>query len=110
MPAVGTPLTHTWEGGLSMNADVQSPARETAIRYPTGLLRGAGLVAKVCQPDSRCRLIALADPTSGVTPCSNPTRATCDDGRRTLMGTRRSRSDGSATETGAVSSSQIDGE
>jgi hypothetical protein len=66
-PTVGMPRTHTCVGGSSMSSEVQSPARETSMRYP--LVPGAaGTLAKWCQPANGQRLIGRVVPTAGVTP------------------------------------------
>ena len=77
MPAVATPRTQMWDGGLSMKSPVQSPARDTAIRNPGA--HGVGITAKLCHCRSGCREIDRVDPAIGRSATTSH-GTTCDDG------------------------------
>ncbi|MCU1695185.1 MAG: hypothetical protein JWR34_1248 [Mycobacterium sp.] len=66
-PTVGMPRTQTCVGGSSTRAEVQSPARETNMRYPV-VPGEAGTLAKWCQPAKGRRLIGRVVPTAGLVP------------------------------------------
>eukprot|EP01025_Chloroclados_australasicus_P051672 TRINITY_DN6025_c0_g2_i8.p9 TRINITY_DN6025_c0_g2~~TRINITY_DN6025_c0_g2_i8.p9 ORF type:complete len:101 (-),score=8.78 TRINITY_DN6025_c0_g2_i8:1171-1473(-) len=78
IPATGTPLIQTCEGGSSMNFPVQSPAREMINRYPD--LPGDGMHAKGCHSAKGFRLIAIVAPGKALLPQSRFVIIACEDG------------------------------
>ncbi len=76
-----------------MKSLVQSPAREIAIRNPGA--PATGITAKLCHCCSGCRAIDRVEPAIGRYRLLL-TSATCDDGRITSTGIRRSNSHGNS--------------